>query len=132
MVKKINNLEMLNIMELLRQLMAYEVPMDTAWNLKKNMKKLESLYKTFSEMEGELVQKYAIKDDELKVRYEENGQPKFAPANKEKFTKEQGELLRCVNEVDFLTIKYSDLRKIDKIKSAILFDLDFMIEDDTE
>jgi hypothetical protein len=129
----LKNYEVLNTIELLKQLMQFEFDMDVAWDMKRNMKKLESIYKIYCELNSELIQKYAIKDENLKVKLDENGSPKFPPANKEKYTKEINTLLNCKNEIDLKQIKYSNLKEhISKIKPSILFDLDFLIEDDSE
>jgi len=126
----LKNYEILNNIEWLKQFMQYELPVKVGWNLTKNMKKFESAWKSFVEFESELVNKYALKDETGKIKYDDNGQPKFAPVNKDKFNKEHNDLYMCENTLDILKIKYSDLEE-SKIKSSLLFDLNYMIEDDS-
>lgn len=129
----LKNFEIINTFNLLKEIAQIEFDWDDAWDIKRNMKKLELEIKTFSECENDLVQKYAIKDEELNVKTDENGQPKFAPNNQDKFKKEQTELLNCSCELDLKKIKCSSIKtklKDKGIKPSILFDLDFLIEDD--
>ena len=108
--------------------MQYELPVKTGWILTKNMKNFEAVLKSIAEFEQELVKKYALIDEDENIRYDENGQPKIAPANKESFSREHSELLMCENTVEIIKIKYLDIEDC-KIKSSLLFDLDFMFED---
>jgi hypothetical protein len=125
------NIEILNIMEWTRQLMQYKLPVKVGWNLSRNMEQIERVYKSFSEFEKSLVEKYAIKDSSGIIKLEENGQPKFAPINKDKFITERNELFSCESQIKLLKIKLSDLENYE-IQSSLLFDLRFIIEDDSD
>lgn len=133
MIKILKNYEIYNTIQNLSELMKIDdLPVkDVGWNLTKNMRKLDTSWKSFSEYEQELVKKYAIKDANSNVKYDDKGQPKFAPANEDKFKSLHTELLNCENEIEILTIKYSDIQDF-KIKPILLFALDFMIEDDSK
>jgi len=132
----LKNYELINVNQSLGEFMQLSLPVNIGWNLKKNMRKMEASLKDFGEAEQELVSKYALKIEE-KIQYENNGQPKIYPANQIIFKTEHTELLNCNSEIDILPIKYSELRdfceskKLD-IKPSLLFNLEFMIEDDIE
>ena len=105
----LKNYEIINISQSLGEFMQLSLPMNMSWNLKKNMGKISNIIKDFSEVEQELVSKYALKIDD-KIQYDEaNGQPKIYPANQGIFKTEHTELLNCENQVDILPIKYSEL-----------------------
>ena len=118
-------------MESLNEFMKLSLPTKTSWNISKNMKKLEGWYKTFSDCEMKLVNELAVKGEDGKIKYDDENQPKFAPKNREEFIKRRNELLNCEDEIDFLKINLSDLEKVN-VKASTLFNLDFMITDDTE
>lgn len=106
------------------------LPIKTGWNISKNLRKIDDSFKAYIELENKLIKEYAIKDDSGEIILDNDNQPKFAPNNKEKFLKEQQELFNCEDEFEFLTIKLSDLDNIN-IKPSTLFNLEFMIIDDT-
>jgi hypothetical protein len=126
----LKNYELITISQSMGEFMQLSLPVNIGWNLKKNMRKLESALKDFAEAEQELVYKYALKIDD-KVQYEDNGQPKIYPANQTIFKTNHTELLNCDNPVDILPIKLSELMGIN-VKASLLFNLEFMIDDDIE
>lgn len=125
------NYEILNKLDSLKELIQISLPIKVSWNVTKNIKKFEVSMKTYIECETELVKKYASKNDDGTIRFDENKQPNFSPNNKEKFKKEQSELLLCEDTLDLLTINLSDLDGKD-IKPSTLLNLEFMIVDDSE
>ena len=129
MQKILKNIEIINIINSINELMNEKLPTKVGWNISKNLRKLDASFKTYIELENKLVKEYAIKDDNGEIVLDNNN-PKFAPNNKEKYLKERQELLNCEDEFDFLTINLSDLNNIN-IKPSILFNLEFMIADDT-
>ena len=130
MKKILKNIEIINVIDSINELMNEKLPTKASWNISKNLRKLDISFKTYIELENKLVKEYALKDDNGEVLLDEGNQPKFAPNNKEKYLKERQELLNCEDEFDFLTINLSDLNNIN-IKPSILFNLEFMIIDDT-
>jgi hypothetical protein len=129
--KSFKNLDILNIMSSLNELMLCKLPVKTAWILSKNRKKIDSWFKSYVECENTFVQEFALKDEHGNIRYEENNQPKFAPNNKIEFNKKQAELLNCEEILNLQEICISDLEGIE-LKPSVLFNLEFMINDDTE
>ena len=129
MKKVLKNIEVINIIDSINELMNEKLPTKASWNISKNLRKLDASFKTYIELENKLVKEYAIKDDNGEIVLDNNN-PKFAPNNKEKYLKERQELLNCEDEFEFLTINLSDFNDIN-IKPSILFNLEFMIVDDT-
>jgi len=129
---KLKNIEILNAIQSIGALADLDLSITTSWNITKNTKKLESLFKTYAEYEGKIIEKYAIKDENNQVKIDKDNQYKIAPKFINIFNKERNELLNCENEVDISMIKVSDLideENKNKIKPAILISLYFMIED---
>lgn len=135
---KLTNIEVINAFNSISELARLELPIKTGWNISKNIKKLESVFNTYTECQRELIKKYAIKDTKGEIKIDENNQYKIVPKFISKFNEDQNELLSCDNTIDILTIKLSDLCKEDKdgnskeLSSSVLLYLGFMIEDDTE
>jgi hypothetical protein len=129
----LNNMQIISAMESASDLLMINLPIKTSWNITKNVKKFESAYKLYNECKDKIIQKYGVKDEDGKIKVDENNQIKIFPKYVEQCGKELEELNLCENEVDILTIKLSDLQDEDnknKIKPATLFNLYFMIEDD--
>ena len=126
----LKNYELLQITSSLAEFMKIELPVKVGWNVKKNMTNIQSVFKSFVDFENDLVSKYAVKIDG-KIQYKEDGQPKLYPKTETEFNEKHNELVNCESTVDILPIKLSDI--LDKnIKPSLLFNLDFMIEDDLE
>lgn len=134
----LKNIEVISAFNSVGELLNLELPIKTGWNITKNVKKLESLFNTYTECQRELIKKYAIKDEKGEVRIDENNKYKIVPKFISKFNEDQSELLNCDNTIDILKIKLSDLCKEDKdgnakeLATSVLLHLGFMIEDDVE
>lgn len=124
----LKNSEVLNVAQALGAIMKVKLPVKAGWNLTKNMKKIESIIKTYSECENNLVQQYAIKDETGKVKIFEENQFKIVTENITIFNQERNDLLNCDNIIDILQIKYSELEGRE-IEPNLLFTLEFMIDD---
>ena len=128
----LKNHEVLNAMQSIKQLLQVEdtkFPVKTRWNLMKNMKKFESVYKTFSEMEFNLLKQYALKDGDNEIVLDEQNNPKFSPKSKTEYLLKHTELLNCENQVDLLSVDLSDLEGFVP-QGEILYHLEFMINED--
>lgn len=131
MQKILKNVEILNAMnstKILLQTEDKEFSVKARWNLMKNMKRYESLFKTYSEMEFELLKQYALKDESGNIKLDEKNEPKFAPNSKNEYLVKREELLNCENTVDLLTVNLSDLEG-HVSNGEILYHLEFMIDD---
>lgn len=139
METKLKNYELINLPQAINGMMQNKLPVKTGWNLTKNTKSIEKAIEFFAKAEQDLVEQYAIKDDENKVKYKDNGQPEIYPKHQETFMSEHNELLNCDSEISVLLISLSDLiftkdkdgNAIEReIEPSILHTLMFMIEDD--
>jgi hypothetical protein len=132
---KLKNIEVINAMnstKILLQTEDKDFSVKARWNLMKNMKKYESIFKTYSESEIEYVSRYAMKDVDGKFISEEGtNEPKFTPSNKNEYLSKRDELLECENTIDILKVKLSDLEGHVK-NGEILYHLEFMIDDSEE
>lgn len=131
----LKNIAIINAMQSINELVNLNLPIKASWNIAKNTKKIESAFNTFAECENQLIQKYAIKDENGEVKVDENNQYKIAPKLVGKFNEERSELLSCDSDIDILKVNLSDLIGDDnenKIKPSTLFNLYFMINEDEE
>lgn len=133
----LKNIDVLNKLEALKELSQTKMPGKPSWNITKNIKKIEGLLKTYFDCEKNLIQQYAIKDENGNVKFDENNQPEFTHENFEVYKKCRQELLECEDTIDIIQIKLSDLFGDEDIKPAIkpaiFLTLDFMfIDDETE
>lgn len=128
----LKNYEIINAVNSLKELLQLDnLSTKVNWNLSKNFKLLLNSHEIFNECEANLLNKYVLRDDENKIRQDENGNPKFSPKMHNEYLIEHNELLQCEDNVNILTIKLSDFP--DNIGRGMnLFNLDFMIEQDNE
>jgi hypothetical protein len=130
----LKNYELLNAMGSVKSLLQIEdkdFSVKAKWNLMKNMKKFESAYKIYSELDFALIKQYAIKDENGELKLDENNQPKFPPNNQKEYYTKREEVLSLDNTIDILLVKLSDLEN-HVPNGEILYHLEFMIEDDSE
>lgn len=103
-----------------------DLDIKVSWNIMKNVEKLENVVKRYSTLEKELVEKYALKDDDGNIKLDDNNQPKFPPRTE--FYKKQNELLECEETIDVNVIKLSDLNG-SGLSPATLYNFKFMIDE---
>jgi hypothetical protein len=129
--KTIKNIEIISITQAIGELMTVKLPMKTSWNLNKNMKKFTEAMNDYNEFDKKLLEKYAIKDEEGKVKII-NNKCNIPPKYIDEFNQKKNELLSMETEIDYLTIQLDvdDLAsKGVEITTATLFNLEFMIEE---
>lgn len=98
-----------------------------SWDIMKNVEKLEVISNRYLKLERELINQYALKDNNGNIKADEKGNPEFPP-HSEFYTK-QGELLNFNETIDIKQLKLSCLQG-SSLSPAILYDLKFMINDD--
>lgn len=131
----LTNKEVVNIMQSIGDLASLNLPVHASWNIAKNTKKFTSIFETFAECENQLIQKYAIKDEEGDVRVFENNQYKIAPKFVSQFNSDRLELLDCENTINIHPVNISDLlndENTNKIKPSTLLNFEFMISEGDE
>ena len=129
----LTNIQIINAMQSICEMLQLEdLPTKVNYNLNKNLITFENVLKTYNKCNKELLDKYAIKNEDGSLKVDENtGEVKFAPNNKKEYITKRDELLSCEEQVNIHTIKLSSLP--DNIgKGSKLYNLMFMIEDDTE
>ena len=129
----LKNIEIINAMQSIGEMLQLEdLSTKVNYNLNKNLMKLEDLLKTYNKCNKELLDKYAIKNEDGSLKIDEDtNEVKFAPNNKKEYITKRDELLSCEEQVDIHNIKLSSLP--DNIgKGDKLYNLMFMIDDDTE
>jgi hypothetical protein len=131
--KTFKNIDLINISNSITELMTYELDTKAGWNLGRNLRKIEPILKDFGEFERELLGKYAIKKEGGDFVVNEKGEPEIYPAEKEEYIEKHNELLTCESEIEFLTIPLSCFigDKSKEIKPYLLFNLDFMIDENS-
>ena len=133
MLINLTNMQIINAMQSIGEMLQLEdLSTKVNYNLNKNLITLENTLKTYNKCNKELLDKYAIKNEDGSYKIDEDtNEVKFAPNNKREYITKRDELLDCEEQVDIHTIKLSSLP--DNIgKGNKLYNLMFMIEDDTE
>jgi len=129
----LKNIQIINAMRSIEDMLQLDdLSTKVNYNLNKNLMTLENALKTYNKCNKELLDKYAIKNEDGSLKIDENtNEIKFAPNNKKEYITKRDELLECEESVSILNIKLSTLP--DNIgKGNKLYNLMFMIEDDTE
>lgn len=123
----LKNIQIINAFNSASEIMQVKgVPIKTSWNITKNIKKIEKAFKIYAELEQKLIQEYALKDDDGKIKVDNNNQPKFPPRSE--YYSKQAELLECEDTFELMAIKIDDLESCN-ISPATLYNLEFMIEE---
>jgi hypothetical protein len=111
--------------------MSYDLDTKAGWNLGRNLRKIESVLKDYAEFERKLLDEYAIKKEDGSFVINANNEPEIYPNIKAEYIEKHNELLNCESEIEFLTIPLSYFieGKSKEIKPYLLFNLDFMIDE---
>ena len=124
----LKNIEIINAMSGLIKLRKLELPTKVSWNINKNMKRLTSVIQDYYDAEKILIEKYAEKDEDGKVKISDKGQYKVTENAKE-FSEKMNELYQLEDTIDILTIQLSDLEKYE-IDGETLDTISFMINEE--
>lgn len=91
--------------ELLNKLLTAEVPMKTAFKLRKIQKNIDEALKNYDTTRIESIKKFAELDEEGNIKADENGNATFASSeDRIKFSKELSELLSLEVDIDKILI----------------------------
>lgn len=129
----LTNIQIINAMQSIGEMLQLEdLSTKVNYNLNKNLLTFENVLKTYNKCNKELLDKYAIKNEDGSLKIDENtNEIKFALNNKKEYITKRDELLSCDEQVDVHNIKLSSLP--DNIGKGIkLYNIMFMIDDDTE
>lgn len=110
----------------LRELLQQKgIPVKTAFKLKGIVKSIQVEVERYDEFRGELIKKYASKDEAGETIVEENGNARFSTENMNTFLKELNELLSL--EVDVKTVELDELGEAVSLTVEDLMVLDGLV-----
>ena len=122
---KISNERLINDYPALSKIANKELPIKASYAIAKNLAKIESEIKIYEKERNKLIEKYAEKDDEGKVKADESGQIAFIDSKG--WAKDIKDLLTIENEIDmhkFSIEAFGDCN----ISASELMLIDYMIE----
>lgn len=130
MIKKLTNERIVNTINVLGELNNAKLPVKVAYAITKNINKINSELKAYNEEKAKLIDKYAVKDEEGKLKADEYGNVNIKEEHVEDWNRDIKELLSIENEIEIHIIQLDDLLNTDfNISPAYLATIDFMIND---
>lgn len=130
MILNLSNERIVNTINTLGRLNNAQLPIKVAYAISKNVNKIESELKAYNAEKAKLIDKYAVKDKEGKLKADEYGNVNIKEEHIEDWNKDVKELLSIENEIDIHMIQLDDLLNSDyNISPAELAAIDFMIND---
>lgn len=132
----LTNYQIINAMNALKKLLELDtLKTKLQYKICKNVNILNPFYEAFSKVEFDLLQKCAIKDENLNIKlYDEDefphrkGDPMFSSNKEIEFITEKNELLKCENEIDAHLIDIDEFP--DNIAGTLLLPISFFIKDE--
>ena len=127
---KLSNETILKTVNALGSLNEAQLPIKVAYAISKNINKIECELKAYNTEKTKLIDKYAEKDEEGKLKADEYGNVKIKEKEIEDWNRDITELLSIENEIDIHMIQLNDLLNSNyNISPAELSVIDFMIND---
>ena len=126
----LSNERIVNTINVLGELNNAKLPVKVAYAITKNINKINTELKAYNEEKAKLIDKYAEKDEEGKLKVDENGIIPLKEEHIEDYNRDIKELLSIENEIDIDMINLDDLLNSNyNISPADLSVIDFMIND---
>ena len=126
----LSNERIVNTINVLGELNNAKLPVKVAYAITKNINKINTELKAYNEEKAKLIDKYAEKDEEGKLKVDENGIIPLKEEHIEDYNRDIKELLSIENEIDIHMINLDDLLNSNyNISPADLSAIDFMIND---
>lgn len=126
----LSNERIVNTINVLGELNNAKLPVKVAYAITKNINKINTELKAYNEEKVKLIDKYAEKDKEGKLKTDEIGNVTLKEEHIEDWNRDIKELLSIENEVDIHMIQLDDLLNSNyNISPAELSVIDFMIEE---
>ena len=126
----LSNERIVNTINTLGELNNAKLPVKVAYAITKNINKINTELKAYNEEKTKLINKYGEKDEEGKLKVDENGIIHLKEEFIEDYNRDIKELLSIENEIDIHMIQLDDLLNSDyNISPAELMTIDFMIKD---
>lgn len=126
----LSNEKIVNMTGVLGAVNNTQLPIKIAYAISKNINKIENELKAYNIEKAKLIDKYAEKDEEDKLKTDEQGNVNIKEEYREDWNRDITELLSIENEIDIHMIQLEDLLNSDySISPAELSVIDFMIND---
>ena len=126
----LSNEKIVNTINVLGDLNNAKLPVKVAYAITKNINKINSELKAYNEEKAKLIDKYAEKDKEGKLKTDEYGNVTLKEEYIQEWNRDMAELLSIENEIDIHMIHLDDLLNSNyNISPAELAAIDFMIND---
>ncbi|WP_302783325.1 hypothetical protein [Clostridium saudiense] len=126
----LSNEKIVNTINVLGDLNNAKLPVKVAYAITKNINKINSDLKAYNEEKAKLIDKYAEKDKEGKLKTDEYGNVTLKEEYIQEWNRDMAELLSIENEIDIHMIHLDDLLNSNyNISPAELAAIDFMIND---
>ena len=109
MVLKLSNERIVNTINVLGELSNAKLPVKVAYAITKNINKINSDLKAYNEEKAKLIDKYAEKDEEGKLKADEYGNVTLKEEYIQDWNRDIAELLSIENEIDIHMINLDDL-----------------------
>lgn len=127
---KLSNETILKTVNALGSLNEAQLPIKVAYAISKNINKIDCELKAYNSEKAKLIEKYAEKDTEGKVKADEYGNINIKVDCIEDWNRDIQELLSIENEIDIHMIHLDDLLNSDyNISPAELSAIYFMIQE---
>lgn len=125
---KLSNERLLNDVPQLGELINKHLPVKVSYAIAKNVAKINSELKTYTDLRAKLIEKHAEKEEDGKIKSDESGQLIFKEGCKEQWEKDIKELLDIENEIDIHKFNLAELEG-HSMKPSELMLIDYMIEE---
>lgn len=125
---KLTNERLLNDAPQLRELINRQLPIKASYAIAKNVAKIEAELKIYTGERAKLIEKYVEKEEDGKVKSDDEGQIIFKEGCKEQWEKDIKELLAIENEVEIHKFNLAELEG-HSMKPSELMLIDYMIEE---
>lgn len=126
----LSNERIVNTINVLGELNNAKLPVKVAYAITKNINKINTELKAYNEEKAKLIDKYAEKDKEGKLKADEYGNVTLKEDYIQDWNRDIAELLSIENEIDIHMINLDDLLNSNyNISPAELSVIDFMIND---
>ena len=125
---KLSNRRIVEETQIISKVSQKELPVKVSYAIAKNIGKIQSELKVYNAQKEKLIEKYAEKDEQGKVKVSEQNQLTIIPENIDSWNKDLNELLDIENEIDIHKFSFSLLEGYN-ISPAELMAIDYMIEE---
>lgn len=127
---KLSNERIVNTINVLEELSNAKLPVRVAYSIAKNINKINTELEVYNKEKAKLINKYAKKDNEGKLKTDEKGNIILIEKNIQDWNNDISELLAIENEIDIHMINLDDLLNSNyNISPSNLSVIDFMIND---